>query len=202
MLSPEISADEDITQLINDIHGVSRKPPLGPAPLAVNQAAESRTGYSSAATAIAKLFVERAEHGMFADPQFNVDELARETGLTVADVKDGLYELSSLVKLSLDHVMVQASLFTEFDRFWKPWTPADDALKLAADIANDPDFPAGCKEISERYGWEARRLNPAITYLFERGMLVDYKAMGTQPFVMARVVGKEDPVRRFVKSRR
>jgi hypothetical protein len=200
--SPEIVVDEDITQLINDIHGVSRKPPLGPAPQAVGQAAESKTGYSPAATAIARLFVERTQHGMFADPQFNLDGLARETGLTVTDVKDGLYELSSLVKVSHDHVLVQASLFTEFDRFWKPWNPADDALKLAADIANDPDFPAGPKEIAERYGWESRRLNPAITYLSERGMLVDYRALGTQPFVIARVVGEEDPIRRFVRSRR
>jgi hypothetical protein len=39
MYAPEISADEDITQLINDIHGISRKPKLGPAPHA--EAAEA-----------------------------------------------------------------------------------------------------------------------------------------------------------------
>jgi len=49
----------------------------------VGQAAESETGYSAAATAIAKLFVDGTRHGMFADPQFNVDGLAQETGLTV-----------------------------------------------------------------------------------------------------------------------
>ena len=202
MHAPEITADEDITQLINDIHGVSRKPPFGPAPEPVAETVETQTGYSPAANVIAKLFVERTEHGVFADPQFSVESLAEETGLTVADAKDGLFELSTFFKDSRHHVLVEASLFTEFDRHWKPWNASDDALKLAADIANDPDFPAGCKEIAERYGWDARRLNPAITYLFERGMLVDDKAMGTQPFAMARVVRKEDPIRRFVKSRR
>jgi hypothetical protein len=44
MHAPEITADEDITQLINDIHGVSRKPPLGSAPQTVTQSAEARTG--------------------------------------------------------------------------------------------------------------------------------------------------------------
>lgn len=202
MLSPEIKADEDITQLINDIHGVSRKPPLGPAPSAVTQAAETKTGYSAAANAIARLFVERTKYAMFADPQFSVEKLAEETGLTVPDTKDGLHELSHFFKDTIRHVLVQASLFTEFDRYWKPWNPADDALKLAADIANDPDFPADCQTIADLYGWEPRRLNPAIIYLFERGMVMNYQAMNTTPFAMIRVVGKEDEIRRFVKSRR
>ena len=201
MHAPEITADEDITQLINDIHGISRKPQLGPAPEPVAQMAQTKTGYSPAATAIAKLFVESTEHGVFADPQFSVESLAEETSLTAPDVKDGLFELSNFFKDSRHHVLVEASLFTEFDRYWKPWTPADDALKLAADIANDSDFPPDCQEIADRYGWEPRRLNPAIIYLFERGMLIDYKAMGVPQFVMVRVVGKEDEIRRFVKSR-
>lgn len=201
MHAPEITADEDVTQLINDIHGVSRKPPLGPAPQAVAQAKETITGYSAAANTIAKLFVERSKHGVFADPQFNVENLARETGLTVPDTKDGLYELSHFFKDTARHVLVEPSLFTEFDKHWQPWDPAEDAIKLAADIANDKNFPAGCQQIADLYGWEPRRLNPAITYLFDRGMLVDYKALGVPQFVMVRVVGKEDEIRRFVKSR-
>jgi hypothetical protein len=30
---------------------------------------------------------------------------------------------------------------------------------------------------------------------------MDYQAMGTQPWAIIRVVGKSDPLRRFVKSR-
>ena len=91
MHAPEITADEDVTQLINDIHGISRKPPLGPAPNSVAEAKETKTGYSAAANAIAKLFVERTEHGVFADPQFDVEPLAEATGLTVPDTEDGLH---------------------------------------------------------------------------------------------------------------
>lgn len=201
MHAPEITADEDITQLINDIHRISRKPPLGPAPQAVTQSAETRTGYSAAANAIAKLFVERTRYGVFADPQFSVEKLADETGLTIPDTKDGLYELSHFFKVSLDHVLLQPSLFAEFDNYWQPWSPAKDALKLAADIANDESFPADPQQIADRYGWEPRRLNPAITYLFDLGMLVEYKALGMPKFVMVRVVGREDEIRRFLKGR-
>lgn len=201
MHAPEITADEDITQLINDIHGVNRKPPLGPPPETVAQSEETQTGYSPAANAIAKLFVERTNHGVFADPQFSLENLAQETGLSVPDAKDGIYELSGFFKESMHHFLVRASLFTEFDQHWKPWNPADDALKLAADISNDPDFPADCQEIADHYDWEPRRLNPAITYLLERGIVKDYRAYGAPQFVMVRVVGKEDEIRRFVKSR-
>ena len=90
-------------------------------------------------------------------------------------------ELRDFFKDTKFHVLVEPSLFTAFDKHWKPWDPAEDALRLAADIANDKD--------------------PAITYLLERGMLVDYKALGVPQFVMVRVVGKEDEIRRFVKSR-
>lgn len=201
MHAPEITADEEITQLINDIHGVSRKPPLGPAPPAVARATETQTGYSPAANAIARLFVERSEHAVFADPQFDVEALAEAAELTVPDTKDGLYELSHFFKDTRRHVLVEPALFSEFDKYWKPWDPAEDAVKLAADIANDQGFPAQCQQIADLYGWEPRRLNPAVTYLFDRGILVDYKVLGAPQFVMLRAVGKADEIRRFLKSR-
>lgn len=201
MNAPEIKADRDVSQLINDIHGISRKPTLGPAPLVAAQATETKTGYSPAANAIAKLFVEKTKHARFADPQFSVEELANETGLTVPDTKDGLHELWAFFRDSRDHVLVEASLFAEFDQYWKPWKTADDALKLAADIGNDPDFPSDCQLIADRYGWDSRRLNPSITYLLEWDVIDDYQAIGLPQFTIARVVGKEDEVRRFVKSR-
>ena len=200
MYSPEITTNEDITQLINDIYGVARSPAHGTAPKSVEQAQELQTGYSPAATVIAGLLVVHTKHGMLGDPRFTVDDLSRDTGLTVSDVKDGLYELSSFIDSSHNQILVKPELFAEFDRFWKPWNPAEDALTLAADMSNDADCPTDCKDIADRYGWEARRLNPAITYLDERGMLFDTRTMGTSPFVIRIVMWKEDEIRRFVKS--
>lgn len=200
MHSPEIAADEDIAQLINDIYGVTRRPPRGAPPASVSARAEADTGYSAAASAVARHFVENSRHGTFADPQIEVEDLAQKVGLSVDDTNDALYELSGLVKVSLNHVLVQGTLFAEFDRHWKPWNPADDALKLGADILNDPDFPADCKQIADRYGWEPRRLNPVIHYMLERQLIVDYQAIGTQPWAIVRIVGN-DYLRRFVKSR-
>ena len=202
MHAPEIKADEDIAQLVNDIHGISRKPPLGPSPHAQALEVATQTGYSAAANTVARYFVETTKFGRFGDPMIDVEPLAEATGLTNDDTKDALYELSGFFKDTKIHALVQASLFTEFDRHWKPWDPREDALKLAADIMNDENFPAESKAIAEVYDWEPRRLNPAATYLHERDMLIDYKVLGHPEFELHRIVGKPDELRRFLKSRR
>ncbi len=201
MHAPEISGDDDIVQLINDIHDITRKPPLGPAPNVVASSVRTVTGYSTAANVVARYFVENTKYGRALDPLKNIGSLAEETGLTVADTTDALFELSSFFKNDSRNVMVKPSLFSEFDEHWMPWNPKKDALKLAADIMNDQDFPADSKTIIDRYGWEARRLNPAATYLFDRNMIQDYKVLGSREFQFSRIIGKEDELRRFLKSR-
>jgi TIR domain len=201
MHSPEVAVGDDFAQLISDIYGVSRRPPLGVPPAIVQASTDAKTGYSAAATAVARFFVENTQHGLLADPQLNTDKLERQTGLSCEDTTDALYELSAFLKVTLDLVIVQGSLFAEFDRYWKPWDTADDALRLAADIMKDPKFPHECEKIASRYGWEPRRLNPVIHYMLERGLLMDYRAMGTQPWAIVRIVGRADAIRRFVKGR-
>ena len=205
--SPTVTTDEELKQLINDIYGVSRKPPLGPPPKTVAEVRQTDTGYSPAATSVARLFVERSGHGLFADPQFRVDELAQETGLSIEDTQDALYELSDFIDMSSElgeisrkHVFAKGTCFAEFDRHWKSWNPAEDALQLAADLVNDPEFPSPPEEIAERYGWKPRRLNPAISYLLERELIHDLQAMGTHPYAVVEIV-RNDQTRRFVKSR-
>lgn len=199
MLAPEIKANQDITQLINDIHGIGRKPRLGKAPHAASS--ETKTGYSAAANAVARYFVQNSKHGRFGDPMTDVEPLAQEAGLSLDDTKDALYELSAFFKDNPFHVVVKPSLFAEFDRHWKDWDPREDALKLAADIMNDEAFPADSESIAERYGWEARRLNAAATFLNERDLITDYQVMGQPQFEHFRIVGKADKMRRFLKSR-
>lgn len=202
MHAPEVSADEDITQLINDIHGISRKPKLGPAPHVEAATVAMQNGYSAAANTVARYFVEHTKYGRFADPIIDVEPLAEKAALTVDDTKDALYELSAFFKDTKIHALVKASLFTEFDQYWQPWNPREDALRLAADIMNDRQFPANSKVIAERYGWEPRRLNPAATYLFERGLLIDYKVIGDLEFELHRIVARADELRRFLKNKK
>lgn len=199
MLSPEIGSDfaSDMRKLVDDIHGLSRKPPLGPAPEATSLPS---TGYSKAATAVAKVLVEQTETAVFGDPQRSTADLAAATGLSVEDVEDALHELRDLLNVNFDRVLPKDELFATFDEHFKEWSPTRDALRLAADLVNDESFPSSTAEIAERYGWPPRRINPAIAYLINRKLIRNSKVLGSSPWLSA-WVQKNDATRRFVKSR-
>jgi len=164
-------------------------------------------GYTPAATTIARLFVERSEHGLHGDPQFRVGDLAQQTGLSIEDTKDALdvelanfVEMSSRVgKMANRSVLVKESCFVEFDRHWTDWNPAKDALDLATDLVDDPEFPSRSAEIAERYDWEPRRLNPAISYLRGRGLIRNLRSVKARPYVLG-TIACNDKTRRFVKG--
>lgn len=197
-LSPHIDANvADISQLINDIHGISRKPTLGPAP-AITTLPKAR--YSPAAMAIAQFFVEHSRHGSFGDVQRSHADLAQKTLLSHDDLVDALHELRHWINSDHGTILPKETLYAEFDAYWKPWNPADDGLRLAADLVNDPDFPTEPARVAERYGWEPRRLNPAMAFLSERGAAHIATALATGPYICFEI-RRSDATRRYVRSR-
>lgn len=196
--------ERDVRQLVNDICGVTRKPPLGPLPVPLKQARAGR--YSDAATAIARYFVEQSRNGALYDPRVSIDDLANATFLTVDDAKDAVFELGDLLdsssKYSAPVLSVAATpyVFAEFDKFWCEWKPDEDALRLSAELLNDANFPHALGKISEFLGWPARRLNPAVAYLKRRNLVSTYDSLGCAPFISHRI-NATDHTRRFVKSR-
>lgn len=199
MLSPELSEtdlDRDIVNLVHDIHGVTRKPALGPAP---SVATVPTTGYSNVATAIAEMFVRETTNAMFGHPQKSIGELAEKLNMSEDDIKDALYELRDLVNADFGRVLPKETLYATFDKYFMDWNPEDDALRIAADLVNDPNMPHQTGDVAERYGWAPRRINPALAYLAARKLIVDYKVIASD-YVTIRVA-KTDTTRRFVKSR-
>jgi len=208
MVSPSVDGDGTIQQLINEIYEVTKKPPLGLPHAPISDEAAQKSGYSPAAMAVAKAFVTDSETGCFGDLDFTIQSLAGRAGLTLDDTADALHELRSFVKVhkfmgdtSEFPVIAEDVLFANFDQHWRDWNPSVDALRLGADILNDEKFPGECQKICDMYGWEPRRLNPAVSYLAERDCLWDRKALGTAPFVTYGVIGKVDELRRFLRGR-
>jgi hypothetical protein len=199
LVSPAVEDPEtDIGQLINDIFELTKTPPLGKPPAA---AAIKSTGYSPAATAVAKAFVEGSTTGCKFDPAFSFPELMQATGLSQDDITDAVHELRGMVEIRMrDHIAPDEELFATFDSHWMPWNPATDGLRLAADLMNDAHFPRAPQDIAKRYEWEARRLNPAIAYLAGRNAIQVLRSLGSHPWLVHQVV-PNDATRRLVKSR-
>lgn len=199
LLSPEVNDQAtNLAPVIQDIHGVHRRPALG-APPPVTRVPQ--TGYSPAATAVARVIVTEATHGYMAEVQFSVAEMAEKTTLAKEDAEDAIFELRRFfIPAGHDHYAVKDAFYAAFDGYFMGFNPAEDALRLAADLVNDDSFPGDPNTIAERYGWKPRRLNSAITYLAERDVVRTNGGIGTAPFVTGAVVGTAD-TRRFVKSR-
>lgn len=202
ILSPSVDdPNQDIGQLINDIHGVAKVPALGKAPANVAAIHAQPTGYSAAASAVAKLFVTITQHARKFDPQISMRDLASRIELSEADAADALHELNGMVTVHFgDMVWPEDELFATFDRFWMPWNPHEDAMRLATDMFNDDNFPTSPADIGGRYGWEPRRLNPAMAHLINRKLVRYLKAMDGGNWLTVHIQ-RTDDTRRFVKSR-
>jgi hypothetical protein len=199
MLSPSIEDFEiEARSLVYDILGVSRKPQLGPLPATVADA--SQTGYSAAATAVAKVFVESTTNASLLEPLLSVHALVEMTELSEEDVIDGLHELGEMVEGQHGSVWAKPELYVQFDKHFKGWDPAADALVVATDLQNGSDADVEPQTLADKHGWEPRRLNAAIAYLTERKLVDSMQLMGMGPWIAVHL-GKTDATRRFVKSR-
>ena len=211
LLSPEIESGTDIDKLINDIHGVSEKPPLGQPPAAVLHAQDVETVYSPAASTVAKLLVKESKHGLTSDPQATIGDIATAAELSVEDAEDAIYELKDRGFLKVrrplgkrvpnHHVSTTPSLFVEFDRYFMGWDAVKDAVQIATGMANDTKFTASPEEIVKQYGWAHRRLNPALKYLVDEEVIHDTFAFGIQPLIIDSVQEtSRSAIRKFLRE--
>jgi hypothetical protein len=189
--------DDDIRQLVHDIHGATRKPPLGRIPQPIEQPVAP---YSPAAMAVARFFCESSKDGFWFDVQTSREKISDATGLSEDDVQDALHELRNFIKKDTLNIIPENTLYAEFDTYFSDRNPSEDALIIAAALQNDPAFPEGAAEIAERLNWPPRRLNPALAYLVERKIVQDSNFIGGGKFVATRI-SRTDATRRFVKSR-
>jgi hypothetical protein len=86
------------------------------------------------------------------------------------------------------------------DRHFMSWNPEEDALCIAADIVNSRDDGANVQTLAEQYGWEPRRMNPAVAFLDNRSLINASSDLGTHPW-NRRWIMKTPATRRFVRDR-
>lgn len=193
LLSPElIDYERNMQALINGIYEVSKKPPLGEPPAVVRNRVLEALGVSAAAEAIVRVMMERTEHGDDMDPQIEADDLRSATGLTDDDIIDAVEELEQRGyvrrlrafgggSLGFPTLFAEGALFVAFDKHFTDWNPEADALKIAADLVNGVN-DGMVPKIAEAYGWAPRRMNPAVNFLIEHGLVESSGKMGTHPW--------------------
>ncbi len=191
-LSPEFrpGSDEDFERLVADIYEIGLKPALGRGPRYLKSIPEGLTGWSTAVVAIAEYLVTNSKSGLFADPQVAVDEVAAATGLPMADVADAAFELAGAgfvdVRRSFkggdNHLFwPKPSLFVEFDRHLAGIDSKGDAAAIVTWLLNLGADGASADDVAKEFpGWTDRRINSALTYLDERGVVLTSKSIDSR----------------------
>ncbi len=209
MYAPEIKDyDADVKGLINFVHGVTEKPPLGAAPRPIAERSKSSIGLSPAAELLARLMIERSQHGDTFDPQLDGNELRALTQLPDDDIVDAVDELKGRGFVSKHDAMncpplgffigAESNLFAELDQHFMTWNPAEDAMRLAVELMNG-DEGRGVEQIAKALGWPPRRMNPAINYLVARDLVRSSESIGAYPWCTP-WLDKTDKTRRFVRG--
>ena len=134
----------------------------------------SETGMSPTASRVAEFLIKTSKEGGKFEPPISTEELEKSVSSHGEELEDALHELekNNFVNLSLTssnsyptHVRACAEIFVKFDRFWMPWNSDEDAKTLSNDMIGGKKQEITPEQVSRRYGWNLRRVNPALQVL-------------------------------------
>jgi len=198
-----------LDNIVSDVLGISKKPDLEALPSVVEyKVFESML--SPAATSIVKMIIEQSETGYGVDMQLSPSDIRARINISDDDIIDAVDELEGqeyIKKLAsfgcgaigFDRIIPEPTMFVDFDSLFTPWNPEDDALRIAQKIAVENRDSYNVKELADLFGWECRRMNPAVNFLVER------KLVGTSDSISypwsTLWIRKLPATRRFVRDR-
>ena len=182
--------DSGIRAIVNSIHGVSEKPPLGELPGHLKSVVEPIGGLSRSATMVGKYLLEATPMDEpFARAILNT-QLADELQLTPTELNDAIDELESqglaetnnelgTHPYSFRYAEPTYLLYHTFATAL-PYSPAEDAKVAIAAMAalGAAKGPA----LQEQTGLSTGRLNRAVDYIKDHGYAEILLALGTAPY--------------------
>ena len=124
------------------------------------------------AVRVGRFLVERSEVGDGSEGHTPIEEI--KTSIDDKKILTAIRELEQLALVGLafvaghnspTSVIARAKLFVEFDQFWMPWNPKEDARTIASEMMDEDGQKITPSHIAKRYGWDLRRVNPAVHIL-------------------------------------
>ena len=197
-------ADEvHLKQLVDRLHGVSRKPALGPAPRYVQSAPKGLEGWSPAAIAIGKHVVETSVNATVVDPVVTLEDLRGSLEIEPDDLRIALLDLKDagyLREMNVSgHYAPQPVLFVDFDEAFMPFSPGEDARTVVNRMVNSDERVVITARLAEELGWDARRINSAVCYLERVGAIKARHALASAPWRVVQLV-RTDETLRFARN--
>ena len=138
---------------------------------------DQRTGkyadYSAASMQLARFYCEHAINAVGHEIIRSRTELPSQAGMTAEDLAAALEQLSHFFIAGFpDTIYPRDSLWAEFDEAFEPGgEPAADALQVAETLLDYEQPLMQLPVLSAILGWKPRRVNPAVRFLLDRGIV-------------------------------
>jgi hypothetical protein len=163
--------------------------------------------WSTSAVAVAEHLVRNSELGRKFDPQVDVADVAKATGLPEEDIRLGVLDLVGAGLVEESKALTpngafwpKTSLFVEFDQYFLDFNPKQDAVAVANWLVSQKIEGIDIRSLAAQFpDWRPRRLNSALNYLDDAKLIHPLKAMDSGPWVMVHL-RVTDHTRRFVRD--
>jgi diguanylate cyclase (GGDEF)-like protein len=150
-----------------------------------------KSGLSPAGQKLAQFLNEQSLNADGAEPFLSSESLLTGIQITEEELAIAADELrvrgwvttqADGSKMGFRHIQPTIFLFIETDPALKGWDPRQDAKTVAQTAVKMESQSLSPREIGENLRWEPRRLNPAMSWLENRGFAKFSRAMGSSPY--------------------
>lgn len=198
--------DETLRELQRAIFGVHERPQIGEPPEFVKDDLEAIDGLSSLGAALGRLLITTGKHEVGNEETFRAGELADLLGFSPEEIDDAIDELEGLGLVetinflgthpySHGDVTPTYALFLHFRGKGIEYDLEEDIKAVASAVAADKETTG--HGLVERTRLTALRVNRAVAYLKDYGIVRVHEELGTAPFDFS-LVDATGMTRRFV----
>jgi hypothetical protein len=172
--------------------------------LALNQALF--VGLTPQSVVAIEMFVTESDIGKSGHPaldfsgfcsRLSIDEVAGQDVVDELEGKGFLSHTSALGK-PIRSVKATDRLFWQFDKIFQPWNTEADARSIAEKLVNGQKNQLVAAKLAEEFAWKPRRINPALTYLVQNG-IVGQSETSSHPFAVFSILETAE-TRRYVRQ--
>lgn len=204
-----VNLNDGIREVVKSVYEVSEKPPLGKIPGYITELKNSVGGLSRGASTIGSILLSEGDYKRGDEKRYTGQELhslaAMFSETELNDAVDELEEYGLIKKINFlgtapyhfGYIEPTYALFLHFKESGLDYDPLNDIKISAAAIASQSKLDG--KELQEITKLDPLRLNRAIAYLEDYGIVKVLKFLGTAPFNFGMVEATRK-TRQFVDS--
>lgn len=187
--------DEGVRDILNALHGITEKPPLGKPPAYLTNMPESVGDLSKVATQVGKFILQATDPDGDDIRWFRGNELAEKLGLTPQEIDDAVDELKEqgLVQVHLAlgtapfsfHAVEPTYVLHLHFADFLDYDPTSDIKIVAATVVALSS--ADGKTLEQKTGLSPGRLNRAVDYMRDYGIVETIDWLGASPYTFGQV---------------